>query len=112
MSFTHKNLTILSVIALSAMGMTITPIAQATQVITSNPIVKDQRIAAWEITGIYLNINGQSFYFGEYSQTGNSGIVFPGSTWEIKSNGQVIGHGYGRVSGRAYRWACQKLGGC
>jgi GTP-dependent phosphoenolpyruvate carboxykinase len=62
------------------------------------------------VTGVYLNINGQPFYFGEYAQSGDSGIVYPGSTWEIKSNGQVIAHGYGRVSSRLYQWACQRFG--
>jgi hypothetical protein len=70
------------------------------------------QIAWWDITGIYLNVNGQPFYFGEYSQRGDAGIVYSGSTWELKSNGQVIGHGYGGVSGRFYNWACQKFGGC
>jgi hypothetical protein len=85
MSFSNKNLMLLGVIALFATGMTITPKVQVTQTAIPASIAKDQRIAAWEITGIYLNINGQPFYFGEYSQTGDSGIVFPGSTWEIKS---------------------------
>jgi hypothetical protein len=72
----------------------------------------NQIAAWWDITGLYLNINGQPLYFGEYAQSGDAGIVFPGSTWEAKINGQVVGHGYGRVSGRFYNWACQKFGGC
>jgi hypothetical protein len=78
---------------------------------TSTPSA-NQIAAWWDITGLYLNINGQPLYFGEYSQSGDAGIVFPGSSWEAKINGQVVGHGYGRVSGRFYQWACQKFGGC
>jgi hypothetical protein len=79
----------------------------------SNSTPSANHVASWwDITGLYLNINGQPVYLGEYAQTGDAGIVYPGSTWEAKSNGQVVGHGYGRVSGRFYNWACQKFGGC
>jgi hypothetical protein len=73
------------------------------------------QIAAWYDrlpmpTGIYMNIDGQGIYLGEYAQTGDEGVYYKGSTWEIKSDGQVIAHGYGRIGGRFYRWACSRFG--
>ncbi len=48
-------------------------------------------------TGIYFEINGKKFYFGDYSQ--DPTLVFPGSKWEIKVNGRVAAHGYGETPG-------------
>jgi hypothetical protein len=55
------------------------------------------------VTGFYLNVDVQLFYFGEYSQRSDARILFPGSTYEVKSNSQVVLHEHARVSGRLYK---------
>lgn len=70
----------------------------------------DQRQAFWPITGVMMRINGETLYLGEYSSQGEDAVIYKDATWEVKSNGSVIGHGSGRISGRLYRWACQNFG--
>jgi hypothetical protein len=48
-------------------------------------------------SGIYANINGHKYYFGDYSSEGDAAVVFKDGTWEVKANGRVIAHGYGRT---------------
>jgi hypothetical protein len=48
-------------------------------------------------SGLYFEIEGKKFYFGEYSQYGDEAIVYEGSKWEIKYKGQVTAHGYGQT---------------
>jgi hypothetical protein len=48
-------------------------------------------------SGIYVNIYGHKYYFGEYAYQGDPGVVFKGGTWEIKVNGRVFAHGYGQT---------------
>jgi hypothetical protein len=50
-------------------------------------------------TGLYFEIEGKPFYFGEYADRGNDAIVFKGSKWEVKVNGKVTAHGYGQTPG-------------
>jgi hypothetical protein len=47
-------------------------------------------------SGIYLNLNGQKYYFGDYAPGGDSAVLFKDGTWEVKVNGTVVAHGYGR----------------
>lgn len=48
-------------------------------------------------TGIYFEINGKKFYFGDYSA--DPALAYPGSKWEVKVNGRVFAHGYGETPG-------------
>ena len=48
-------------------------------------------------SGIYFEVNGKKFYFGDYSA--DPTLTFPGSKWEVKVNGQVKAHGYGETPG-------------
>jgi hypothetical protein len=117
MIFQRKNVTrqifAIALAASSAFGLAATSQAAIFQHPSSTSTPSANQIAGWwDITGLYLNINGQPLYFGEYAQSGDAGIVFSGSTWEAKMNGQVVGHGYSRISGRFRQWACQKFGGC
>jgi hypothetical protein len=48
-------------------------------------------------TGIYFEIDGKKFYFGDYSY--DPTLAYPGSKWEVKVNGQVWAHGYGETPG-------------
>jgi hypothetical protein len=50
-------------------------------------------------TGLYFQVEGKSFYFGEYSERGDDAIIFKGSKWEVKVNGKVAAHGYGNTPG-------------
>jgi hypothetical protein len=46
-------------------------------------------------SGMFFEIEGKRFYFGEYSERGDDAIVYEGSKWEIKYDGKVTAHGYG-----------------
>lgn len=72
--------------------------------------LNDHRQAFWPVTGVMMRVNGETLYLGEYSSQGENGVIYKDAAWEVKSNGSVIGHGSGRISGRFYRWACQKFG--
>lgn len=48
-------------------------------------------------SGIYFEINGKKFYFGNYSA--DPTLAYPGSKWEVKVNGRVFAHGYGETPG-------------
>jgi hypothetical protein len=48
-------------------------------------------------TGIYFEINGKKFYFGDYSA--DPTLAYPGSKWEVKVNHRVFAHGYGETPG-------------
>jgi hypothetical protein len=48
-------------------------------------------------SGIYVNLNGHKYYFGDYSPEGEGAVVFKDGTWEVKVNGRVAAHGYGRT---------------
>ena len=48
-------------------------------------------------SGIYFEINGKKFYFGDYSA--DPTLAFPGSKWEVKVNHRVVVHGYGETPG-------------
>jgi hypothetical protein len=107
------KLAVAAFVASSSIGLAAVSQAAIFKQASSTSTPSANKIAGWwDITGLYLNINGQPLYFGEYAQSGDAGIVFSGSTWEAKMNGQVVGHGYSRISGRFRQWACQKFGGC
>lgn len=48
-------------------------------------------------TGIYFEINGKKFYFGDYSA--DPTLAYPGSKWEVKVNHRISAHGYGETPG-------------
>lgn len=48
-------------------------------------------------TGIYFEINGKKFYFGDYSA--NPTLAFSDSKWEVKVNGRIAAHGRGETPG-------------
>lgn len=48
-------------------------------------------------TGIYFEINGKKFYFGDYSA--DPTLAFPDSKWEVKVNGRIWAHGRGETPG-------------
>jgi hypothetical protein len=50
-------------------------------------------------SGIYANIGGHKYYFGDYSEAGDDAVVFKDGSWEVKVNGRVSAHGYGRTPG-------------
>lgn len=99
----HNRLGSLTSIALTA-GLIFCGIATAEGRLIATPLKGNPAIAGWSDflpvpTGIFFEVNGKKFYFGEYAQTGDTGIVFAGSKWEVKRNGQVIAHGYGQTPG-------------
>lgn len=67
----------------------------------STPLEDKPAVAGWSDllsfipSGIYFELNGKKFYFGEYSDRGDDAIVYKGSVWEVKANNRVIMHGYG-----------------
>jgi hypothetical protein len=48
-------------------------------------------------SGIYANINGHQYFLGDYAESGFDSVVFKDGSWEIKVNGRVVAHGYGRT---------------
>jgi hypothetical protein len=50
-------------------------------------------------SGIYVNIGGHKYYFGDYAEAGDDAVVFKDGSWEVKINGRVSAHGYGRTPG-------------
>ncbi len=96
------RLAVLALIATSTVGFTATAIV--------SPIATPAAHAGWidriQLTGAYVNVNGNPYYLGDYNQTG--GPVFPGVTWELRNNGQIIAKGYGRTP-RAALWLIQKF---
>ena len=48
-------------------------------------------------TGIYFEINGKKFYFGDYSA--DATLADPNSKWEVKVNHRLAAHGYGQTPG-------------
>lgn len=48
-------------------------------------------------TGLYFEFEGKKFFFGEYSDHGESLIKYPGSLWEVRIGGNVSAHGYGET---------------
>ena len=59
-----------------------------------------------QLTGAYVNVNGNPYYLGDYNETGAP--VYPGVTWELRNNGRIIAKGYGRTP-RAALWLIQKF---
>ncbi len=57
-------------------------------------------------SGIYANIGGHKYYFGDYSEAGDDAVVFKDGSWEVKVNGRVAAHGYGRTPG----WVIDLIG--
>lgn len=68
--------------------------------------------AAWydQFTGVYMNIAGSQYYFGDYVQDPNP--KFNGSTWEVTcgSSSNVCAHGYNRSIPRVVQWLAQRMG--
>ena len=48
-------------------------------------------------SGIYFEINGKKFYFGDYSA--DPTLAFSDSKWEVKINGRIAAHGRGQTPG-------------
>jgi hypothetical protein len=96
------KLTVLVVLTSGTAGLAATAIV--------SPFTTPAAHAGWidriQLTGAYVNVNGNPYYLGDYNQTG--GPVFPGATWELRNNGQIIAKGYGRTP-RAALWLIQKF---
>ena len=51
-------------------------------------------------SGIYFQLDGKDFFFGEYSdRNGLDHVKYKGSLWEVRINGKVSAHGYGETPG-------------
>ena len=70
--------------------------------LVSTPLEGKPAVAGWSDflpmpSGMYFELNGKKFYFGEYSDRGDDAIVYKGSKWEVKTSGRVSAHGYGQT---------------
>jgi len=95
-----KMLTLSTVTTAMLMGIAATQGNFASQVLPGQPAVAGfwdgigDRIVP---SGMFFEVNGRKYYFGEYSDRGDDAIVFKGSKWEIKHQGRVSAHGYGQT---------------
>ena len=83
-------------------SMVFTGLALSDARLVSTPLEGKPAVAGWSDllpipSGMYFELNGKKFYFGEYSDRGDDAIVYKGSKWEVKTGGRVSAHGYGQT---------------